>query len=154
MYATLAFLWAINTILAVSTHAFVCRLPRNFQNVVISKRIACILKDDVNALPDSKRRLSEIRAKLEENLSPNVINFDHLVGSVIDLEQTTMQPSFWDDSDKAQSTLTELNNVKATVKRIENWKEKVDDISTLIEMVAQEKAEIARKFACVHYSQI
>lgn len=127
-----------------------CGLPRNFRNVANSK-IACILKDDVNALPDSKRRLSEIRAKLEENLSPNVINFDHLVGSVIDLEQTTMQPSFWDDSDKAQLTLTELNNVRATVKRVENWKEKVDDISTLIEMVAQEKAEIARKFcACLH----
>jgi len=150
MYATLALFWAVNAILAVSTHAFMCRLPRNFRNVAITKTIACILKDDVNALPDSKRRLSEIRAKLEENLSSNVINFDHLVGSVNDLEQATIQSSFWDDSDKAQSMLTELNNVRATVKRVENWKEKVDDISTLIELVAQEKAEIARKFcACV-----
>ena len=150
MHATLTLFLAVNAALIVSIHAFMCGIPQNFRNVVLTKTIACTPKADVNALPDSKRRLSEISAKLEENLSPNVINFDQLVGSVNDLEHTTIQPGFWDDPDQAQSTLTELNNARAAVKRVTNWKQKVDDISTLIEMVTQEKAEIARKFcACL-----
>ena len=148
MHATLTLFLTVNVALIVSTHAFMSGLPRNFRNVVLTKTITCTLKADVNALPDSKRRLSEISAKLEENLSSNIINFDQLVGFVNDLEHTTIQPGFWDDPDQAQSTLTELNNVRAAVKRVTNWREKVDDISTLIEMVAQEKADIARKF-CV-----
>lgn len=143
----LALFLSIGAFLVISADAFKCSLPSGIRKVVRAKAATMqVTALDVNALPDSKRRLYEISVKLEENLSPNVINFDHLVGSAFDLEHATSQIGFWDDPDKAQLVLAELNNVRATLSRVKNWKVKVDDINTLIEMAGQK--DVAGKFVC------
>eukprot|EP01035_Chromulina_nebulosa_P017219 gene17219-22742_t len=50
------------------------------------------------------------------------------------MEAESTQPNFWDDLDRAQSMLGELNRVKALISRAENWKVNCDDVNTLLEL--------------------
>lgn len=131
--------------LLASVHAFRGKLPSWSTISTVNLGLRCIVKDDVNAVPDSKRRLSDVCSRLEENLSPNVVNFPMLLGSMKDLELTTSQPNFWDDPAEAQVVVAEQNRVKAMVERIETWKTTVEDIGSLIDFASQEDASLASK---------
>jgi hypothetical protein len=96
---------------------------------------------DENALPDSKRRLSEISVKVVANLAPEVINYLNLVESVKDLEIGSSQPSFWDDQVSAQATMSELNRLKDMVKRVDTWRSGIDDSGALIQMAVEDEEE-------------
>ena len=93
---------------------------------------------DVNALPDSKRRIAELKTKVENNLSKDVLNLGNLRGQVKDMEQESSQPEFWDDQDKAQKLLSELNRLKALVARVEGWQTSCEDVETLLEMANED----------------
>ena len=97
-------------------------------------------KLDVNALPDSKRRLEEVSGKIQSNLSKDVMDVGYLRESVRDMELESSQPGFWDDQEKAQSLLTEMNRVKALVDRVDGWKRNCEDIEALIEMAIDDEA--------------
>lgn len=144
--ATMQTLVILLGLVVTLVHAFHTRLPPWPEINAIQRRcLRCVVKDDVNAIPESKRRLCDVTLKLEENMSPNIINYHMLLGSLKDLELTTSQPKFWDEPEKAQSTLAEQNKAKAMVKRIENWKSTVEDISSLIEFASQEDAQSSSK---------
>lgn len=93
---------------------------------------------DVNALPDSKRRLSEALVKIESNLNKDVLNVNNLRSSIKDMETESAQPGFWDDQDTAQGLLTELNRVKSMVARVDLWKSSTEDVGALLEMAMEE----------------
>lgn len=93
---------------------------------------------DVNALPDSKRKLGEVTEKVQSNLAKEVMNLPALRESVRDMEQESAQPEFWDDQDKAQAVLLELNRVKAMVGRAENWQSSCEDIGVLLDMAVED----------------
>ena len=93
---------------------------------------------DVNALPDSKRKLIEITEKVNSNLAKDVMNVGQLRESVRDMEQESSQPGFWDEQEKAQTLLSELNRVKATVQRAENWLQSVEDVGVLLDMAVED----------------
>ena len=93
---------------------------------------------DVNALPDSKRKLLEITEKVNSNLAKDVMNVGQLRESVRDMEQESSQPGFWDEQEKAQALLSELNRVKATVQRAENWLQTVEDVGVLLDMAVED----------------
>lgn len=93
---------------------------------------------DVNALPDSKRRLSEALVKIESNLNKDVLNVNNLRSSIKDMETESAQPGFWDDQDTAQGLLTELNRVKSMVARVDLWKSSTEDVGALMEMAMEE----------------
>lgn len=98
---------------------------------------------DVNALPDSKRRLLEASQKIDSNLSKGVINVANLRQSVKDMEQESSQPGFWDDQERAQGVLSEMNRVKAMVERVDKWKSDCEDVETIIEMANETPDEAA-----------
>jgi hypothetical protein len=101
--------------------------------------------DAINALPDSKRRLSEAQLKINSNLSPEVINYNNLVETVKDLEVTSSQPGFWDDLKRAQDILTEMNRLKAMISRVDGWKVAIEDVGVLIEMMVEDPAEQCKR---------
>lgn len=94
--------------------------------------------DLVNAIPDSKRRVSEISESVSNNLSKEVTDIGELRQSIIDLELESSQPEFWDDAAKAQGVLSELNKVKTMVTRLESWQTGIDDVNTLLEMIDED----------------
>lgn len=96
---------------------------------------------DVNALPDSKRRLAEARVKIESNMAKDVMNVGNLRESVRDMEMESSQPQFWDNQDKAQALLLELNRVKAMVERVDSWGSDCEDVETLLDMANEDPAE-------------
>ena len=67
---------------------------------------------DVNSYPDSKRRLTVLQKQVESNLAPDVLNLKFLTETVKDMEQESSQAGFWDDQDKAQAVLSEMNRCK------------------------------------------
>lgn len=88
---------------------------------ILSKNVpACLLSTltlhaapiDVNTYPDSKRRLALIQKQVESNLAPDVLNLKFLTETVRDMEQESSQAGFWDDQEKAQGLLSEMNRCK------------------------------------------
>ena len=69
---------------------------------------------DVNTYPDSKRRLALIQRQVESNLAPDVLNLKFLTETVRDMEQESSQAEFWDDQEKAQGVLSEMNRCTIT----------------------------------------
>ena len=93
---------------------------------------------DVNAYPDSRRKVAELKLKVDSNLSKDVMNIAMLRESVKDMEQESSQPGFWDSQEKAQDLLTEMNRVKALVERVEYWKSSCEDVDVLLDMAAED----------------
>jgi hypothetical protein len=101
---------------------------------------------DVNAITDAKRRLADVQLKIAANLEPSTINYVKLVERISDLEQQSSDVRFWEDQVVAKITMTEVNNLKATVSRVQQWRKVVDDIQLLLQM-ASEPTE-GGKFEC------
>jgi hypothetical protein len=96
---------------------------------------------DVNAIPDSKRRLQEAQARIYENMAPSVVNYVLLVEKVKDLEQESCDESFWADQDAAQRKLSEAAKLKGLIARIDTWRRKVDDIQSLLDIASSDEEE-------------
>jgi hypothetical protein len=107
----------------------------------------------VNALPDCKRRLSELQQRVDLNLAKGVLDVNNLKESVKDMELESAQPSFWDDPEKAQSLLAELTRIKTLIGRTDQWKNKLGDISTLIEL-SNESPDDAGRFLLITLSHL
>jgi PCRF domain len=96
---------------------------------------------NVNAYPDSRRKVAELKIKVDSNLSKDVMNVAMLKESVRDMEQESSQPGFWDSQEKAQELLTEMNRVKALVERVEYWQSSIEDVDLLLDMAAEDPDE-------------
>jgi peptide chain release factor 2 len=95
---------------------------------------------NVNAYPDSRRKVSELKIKIESNLSKDVMNVAMLKESVRDMEEESSQPGFWDAQDKAQDLLLEMNRVKALVDRVDYWRTSCEDVELLLDMALEDPA--------------
>lgn len=104
-----------------------------------------IVNGDVNALPDSKRRLIEVTGKVSSYMSQDSMNVDNLKQKIRDMEVESSQPTFWDDGKRAQSLLSEMNRVKLLVDRVTKWHSQCDDVETIIEL-AQESPSTTESF--------
>ena len=70
---------------------------------------------------------------------PRTIFERHQVDAKIaDLEQVAAQPEFWDDADTAQTTLQELNDLKANRDRYCGWRRSLDDAVAIVELLELE----------------
>lgn len=56
-----------------------------------------------------------------------------------ELERLMEEPTFWDNPEKSQQTMKELNGLKSTVEEFHNLEGSYDDISTLLEMGYEEE---------------
>ncbi|MFC4777800.1 peptide chain release factor 2 [Paenibacillus sp. GCM10023252] len=83
-------------------------------------------------LREMAKRLQELRGSLDLDLKREMIaNF----------EEKMTAPDFWDDNDRAQSTIAELNAVKSVVDLYEKFVTDHEDLQTMLEMVEEESDE-------------
>ena len=61
-----------------------------------------------------------------------------LTAKIHDLEQLAAQPDFWDNSEVAQSTLTELNELKSHLELYQLWQAKLEDTKAILELLELE----------------
>ena len=55
-----------------------------------------------------------------------------------DLEQSAAQPDFWDNSETAQHTLQELNDLKSNLEQYQHWQTKLEDTKAIAELLELE----------------
>ena len=89
-------------------------------------------EEDINAIPDSKRKLSEVKNMIAANLASDVLNVKVLRQTVKDMEEESSQAEFWENQEKAQALLLEMNRLKNLIKRAEGWESSCDDIEVLL----------------------
>ncbi|QKS47922.1 peptide chain release factor 2 (plasmid) [Paenibacillus cellulosilyticus] len=83
-------------------------------------------------LREMAKRLQELRGSLDFDLKQEMIaNF----------EEKMTAPDFWDDNDKAQSVIAELNAVKSTVEKYEKLETDHEDLATMLELAEEEGDE-------------
>jgi peptide chain release factor 2 len=58
-----------------------------------------------------------------------------------DLEEQAGDPKLWDDTSKAQEVTTRLSSVRSDIERVEGLRRRLDDLSVLFEMAAEESDE-------------
>ncbi len=61
-----------------------------------------------------------------------------LTARIQDLEQLAAQPDFWDDQVTAQTTLQELNELKAQLEQLGHWRTHLEDAKAIIELLELE----------------
>ena len=93
---------------------------------------------DINAFPDSKRRLDELREKVNSNLATDVLNVEMLREKVKDMEDQSSQAGFWDDQERAQNLLLEINRLKGLISRGDGWQVSCDDVDVLLDMAVED----------------
>jgi peptide chain release factor 2 len=70
-----------------------------------------------------------------------VLDLPRLRVELSDLEAQAGEPGLWDDTDKAQEVTTRLSNVKTDIERVEGLRSRLDDLSVLFQMAAEEEDE-------------
>jgi len=61
-----------------------------------------------------------------------------LTAQLRDLQQVAGQPDFWDDPQRAQTTLQTLNDTKASLEQLHRWRRQIEDCQAIVELLATE----------------
>ncbi|MGY6530875.1 MAG: peptide chain release factor 2 [Cyanobacterium sp.] len=88
-------------------------------------------------LADLKREISVITERL--GTTQDYLDIPNLKANIHDLEQVASQPDFWDDADKAQKTLQDLNEVKSSLAQITQWQKSLEDAKAILELLELEE---------------
>ncbi|WP_148929659.1 peptide chain release factor 2 [Paenibacillus methanolicus] len=80
-------------------------------------------------LREMAKRLQALRGSLDLDLKQEMI---------ANYEERMTAPDFWDDNDKAQSTIAELNAVKSVVEQYERLNTEQEDLQTMLELAEEE----------------
>ncbi|MEM6451341.1 MAG: peptide chain release factor 2 [Cyanobacteria bacterium P01_D01_bin.105] len=91
---------------------------------------------DTTTLKQEIELLSERLGKAQDYL-----DVPALTAKIQDLEQVAAQPDFWDDQDKAQSHLRDLNDYKSNLTQMQGWRASWEDAIAILELLELEKDE-------------
>ncbi|MFF2092628.1 peptide chain release factor 2 [Paenibacillus sp. NPDC058174] len=80
-------------------------------------------------LRETAKRLQELRGSLDLDLKQEMI---------ANYEEKMTVPDFWDDNEKAQSLIAELNAVKSVVEQYERLNSDQEDLETMLELAEGE----------------
>ncbi|PZD97854.1 peptide chain release factor 2 [Paenibacillus sambharensis] len=83
-------------------------------------------------LREMAKRLQELRGSLDLDLKQEII---------ANYEEKMTAPDFWDDNDKAQATISELNAVKSVVEQYDKLAAEQEDMETMLELAEEEGDE-------------
>lgn len=89
----------------------------------------------VDAVGELRRLLEEVAERAEQNAA--LARPDAARERLKQLEAQAEQPSFWDDSERAQAVLRELNAAKASVERVDSWGAAADEARATLELAAE-----------------
>src|SRR6201996_6747152 len=67
-----------------------------------------------------------------------VLDVDGLRGRIEKLEQEASDPQLWDDQANAQRVTSELSHTQGELRRIEELRQRLDDLPVLYELAAEE----------------
>jgi peptide chain release factor 2 len=70
-----------------------------------------------------------------------VLDLPKLREELVDLEEQAAMPGLWDDQEKAQRITGRMSVVQADLKRLESYRQRMDDLAVLYEMAAEESDE-------------
>jgi peptide chain release factor 2 len=71
----------------------------------------------------------------------SIFDIPALEARIQDLEQVAAQPDFWDDQNKAQDTLQELSDYKASLSQLTGWQTSLDDTTAILELLQEDQDE-------------
>ena len=69
----------------------------------------------------------------------SIFDIPALEARIQDLEQEAAQPDFWDDQSKAQDTLQELSDYKASLSQLTTWRASLDDTMAILELLQEDQ---------------
>jgi peptide chain release factor 2 len=89
-------------------------------------------------------RLADIAA-LDTTLTTveRVLDVDGLRASIVKLEQDASDPNLWDDQVRAQKVTSDLSHAQSELRRVEELRQRLDDLPVLYEMAAEETGAAA-----------
>ncbi|MGB5241138.1 MAG: peptide chain release factor 2 [Prochlorococcaceae cyanobacterium] len=90
-------------------------------------------------LTDFKRDLSELTDRLGH--AQDCLDVPALKARQQDLEQLASQPDFWDDQQQAQKQMRQLDEVKAQLEQLQQWRTAVEDARATLELYDLEPDE-------------
>ena len=70
-----------------------------------------------------------------------VLDLPKLREELVDLEEQAGMPGLWDDQEKAQKITGRMSVVQADLKRMESYRQRLEDLGVLYEMAAEESDE-------------
>src|ERR1700694_5239283 len=77
-----------------------------------------------------------------------VLDVEGLRGRIEKLEHEASDPNLWDDQSRAQRVTSELSHTQGALRRVEDLRQRLDDLPVLYEMAAEESgAEAANALA-------
>ncbi|WP_230190838.1 peptide chain release factor 2 [Paenibacillus sp. CECT 9249] len=83
-------------------------------------------------LREVAKRLTDLRGSLDLDVKQEMI---------ANYEEKMAAPDFWDDNERAQSLIAELNGVKAVVDQYEALRQEYEDVQLMLELAEEEKDE-------------
>ena len=83
-----------------------------------------------------------------------IFDIPALTAKIQDLEQISAQPAFWDDQDRAQETLQELNDLKSHLDQYRGWQASLEDAKAILELLELEADESLFQEASSSLSQL
>ena len=83
-----------------------------------------------------------------------IFDLPALTAKIQDLEQIAAQPEFWDNQEKAQKTLQELNDLKSHVEQLRHWQASLDDTRAILELLELESDETLLQEAQSNLTQL
>ncbi|HLP92201.1 MAG TPA: peptide chain release factor 2 [Nostocaceae cyanobacterium] len=86
-----------------------------------------------------KREIELLSGRLGK--TQDYLDVPALTAKIQDLEQVSAQPEFWDDQTQAQTTLQELNDLKAHLEQYYCWQASLEDTKAVIELLELETDE-------------
>jgi len=90
-------------------------------------------------LDEAKQRLRVHKGETED--LADALKIVQCEEKVSELEQITLQPDFWSDSQRSTSTLQQIKQLKNKIERYYDLKQKVDDTLDLCELAIEEEDE-------------
>ncbi|MDB9525923.1 peptide chain release factor 2 [Oscillatoria sp. CS-180] len=88
---------------------------------------------------DLKRDLEKLTQRLSN--AQEYLDVDATQAKIKDLEQLAAQPELWDDPEKAQQILQELNDHKAQLEQLKTWQSNLDDAEAILELLEEDSDE-------------
>ncbi|MGB7443192.1 MAG: peptide chain release factor 2 [Coleofasciculaceae cyanobacterium] len=86
---------------------------------------------------DIKREVETLSERLGK--TQDYLDVDALTAKIQDLEQLAAQPEFWNDQNSAQQTLQQLNDLKSSFEKYQQWQASLEDARAVLELLELEE---------------
>lgn len=94
-------------------------------------------------LEENKRNLIELQDKLTK--TAETLQISNLKEDFAQLEQQTLKPDFWEDTQKSATLFSQMNAIQKKIRNYENLKDELNNLLELNELLGSEKDDSLEK---------